>query len=507
MAENRELQILITAKDQASQTMKGIEGTLKNLEAPFKKVSTVGAVAFSALSVGIASAVKSSSEVESIKISFERLSKDLGTSGDVMLNKLNEVSKGTISNKDLMLSVNKAVALGVGNNMEDLARLLEIARVKGQALGVDTTQAFNDMVTGIGRGSPLILDNLGIITKGWAEEAAATGQAMDAQFIMNKILADGAVELANIGEVALTPQERMAQLTKQFSDLSATMGAAFMPIVKSVYEAILPIITSFGEWIKNNQELFKNIILVVGGITAFMAVAYPLIKVVQTAITVIKALQVITALFNATLLANPITWVIAGIVALIAIIWLLISNWDMVIQAWKVSIEFIMGLFSKMGEWISGVFTKTFTWVSLKIESVKNAFKSLGDFISSLFSSIGEGIKGAFKATINWVIGKINWLITQANKIQSSLNKVPGVNIPLMSQIPMLANGGIVNKPTLAMIGEAGAEAVVPLNKKNNPLGGGLTIIVNGDVSGQDLIEKVSEAIMGNVRNNTQLAF
>jgi len=160
-----------------------------------------------------------------------------------------------------------------------------------------------------------------------------------------------------------------------------------------------------------------------------------------------------------------------------------------------------------MGEWISGVFTKTFTWVSLKIESVKNAFKSLGDFISSLFSSIGEGIKGAFKATINWVIGKINWLITQANKIQSSLNKVPGVNIPLMSQIPMLANGGIVNKPTLAMIGEAGAEAVVPLNKKNNPLGGGLTIIVNGDVSGQDLIEKVSEAIMGNVRNNTQLAF
>ncbi len=102
MAENRELQILITAKDQASQTMKGVEGTLKNLEAPFKKVSTVGAVAFGALSAGIASAVKSSSEVESIKISFERLSKELGTSGDVMLNKLNEVSKGTISNKDLM---------------------------------------------------------------------------------------------------------------------------------------------------------------------------------------------------------------------------------------------------------------------------------------------------------------------------------------------------------------------------------------------------------------------
>jgi hypothetical protein len=406
-----------------------------------------------------------------------------------------------------MLSVNKAVALGVGNNMEDLARLLEIARVKGQALGVDTTQAFNDMVTGIGRGSPLILDNLGIITKGWAEEAEATGQAMDAQFIMNKILADGAVELANIGEVALTPQERMAQLTKQFSDLSATMGNAFMPIVKSVYEAILPVITSFGEWIKNNQELFKNIILVVGGITAFMAVAYPLIKVVQTAITVIRALQVITALFNATLLANPITWVIAGIVALIAIIWLLIANWDTVVQAWKTSIEFVMGLFTKIGDWITSVFNKAFSWITSKIENVKTAFKSLGEFISTIFSSIGEGIKGAFKATINFVIDKINWLIRQANKITSALSVVPGVNIPSIPDIPRLAKGGIVNRPTLAMIGEAGAEAVVPLNKKNNPLGSGLTIIVNGDVSGNELVNKVSEAIMGNLRNNTQLAF
>ncbi len=507
MAENRTLQIIVTAKNEASKTLKGLDDNLKALEEPLKKVSTVGAVAFGALSVGIGKTVKDASEFESIRVSFERLAQDLGSSGDVMLNKLNEVSKGTISNKDLMLSVNKAVALGVGNNMEDLARLLEIARVKGQALGVDTTQAFNDIVTGIGRGSPLILDNLGIITKGWAEEAKATGQAMDAQFIMNKILADGAVELANVGEVALTPQERMAQLTKQFSDLSATMGNAFMPIVTSVYEAILPIITSFGEWIKNNQELFKNIVLVVGGITAFMAVAYPLIKVVQTAIAVIRALQVITALFNATLLANPITWVIAGIVALIAIIWVLIANWDTVVQAWKTSIEFVMGLFTKIGDWITSVFNKAFSWITSKIENVKTAFKSLGEFISTIFSSIGEGIKGAFKATINFVIDKINWLIRQANKITSALSVVPGVDIPRIPEIPMLAKGGIVNRPTLAMIGEAGAEAVVPLNKKNNPLGSGLTIIVNGDVSGNELVNKVSEAIMGDLRNNTQLAF
>ena len=54
-------------------------------------------------------------------------------------------------------------------------------------------------MTGIGRASPLILDNLGIITKGWAEEASAVGKAYDAQFILNKVLEQGSQELLNAG--------------------------------------------------------------------------------------------------------------------------------------------------------------------------------------------------------------------------------------------------------------------------------------------------------------------
>ena len=45
------------------------------------------------------------------------------------------------------------------------------------------------------------------------------------------------------------------------------------------------------------------------------------------------------------------------------------------------------------------------------------------------------------------------------------LQAIPGVNIPNIPDIPFLAKGGIVTSPTLAMIGEAGPEAVVPLNQ------------------------------------------
>lgn len=517
MAENRKLQILITAKDQASQTMKGIEGTLKNLEAPFKKISQVGAVGFTALSAGIGKTVKDAAEFQSVAMSFERLSKDLGASGDEMLAKLNEVSKGTIANKDIMLSVNKAVALGVGNNMEDLAKLMEIARVKGSALGLDTTQAFNDMVTGIGRGSPMILDNLGIITKGWAEEASALGVAMDAQFIMNKIINDGSVELANMGEVLLTPQERLQQMSKQFKDLSAGIGEVFLPIIQDVLNAVLPIIQRFSEWVKNNQELVKNIVLITGAVLGFMAVAYPLIKVIQIATTVFKALQVVALLFNTTLWANPITWVIAGIVALIAIIWLLWNNWEQISNWLAEKMEWIRLKFDEALNWVAqkvqwvsdtimSIWETITNWISSKIDILKNAFGTLRDWVVSIFNTIGESIKGAFKATVNFVIDKINWLIKQANKISSALSVVPGINIPSIPEIPKLAKGGVVNRPTLAMIGEAGPEAVVPLNKRNNPMygQGGLTIIVNGDVSGEELIEKVGEGIMNKLRMNTQ---
>jgi hypothetical protein len=159
-----------------------------------------------------------------------------GVSADKVIKKLSEVSKGTISNADLIESANKAMALGVTSDLDEMAQLMEVARVRGQAMGLDTTQAFQDIVTGIGRGSPLILDNLGIITKGWAEEAKAAGGAMDAQFILNKVLADGADILAKTGDVALTNAEKFQQMEATAKNLRLVVGQQLLPEIFKVTE-------------------------------------------------------------------------------------------------------------------------------------------------------------------------------------------------------------------------------------------------------------------------------
>lgn len=103
------------------------------------------------------------------------------------------------------------------------------------------------------------------------------------------------------------------------------------------------------------------------------------------------------------------------------------------------------------------------------INPVLSFFKGLHDGVVSLFSGIGSFIGGVIKGAVNGVISfansAINNLISKANGVIGFINKIPGVSISKIGSIslPKLAQGGIIDSPTVAMVGEAGKEAVVPL--------------------------------------------
>ena len=160
---------------------------------------------------------------------FDQLSRataqQFGKSADEIIKKLKEMSGGTISDTELIKQANKAMALGVTTDIGKMADLLEFARLRAQAMGIDTTFAFDSIVTGIGRGSPLILDNLGIITKGWAEEAAAAGVAYDNQFILNKVLQQAALTMQGVGRVMDTEAEKAQKAKTAFENLKIAIGS------------------------------------------------------------------------------------------------------------------------------------------------------------------------------------------------------------------------------------------------------------------------------------------
>ena len=105
----------------------------------------------------------------------------------------------------------------------------------------------------------------------------------------------------------------------------------------------------------------------------------------------------------------------------------------------------------------------------------KNLATDIGDALSGIGGSMVSGVKGS----INILIGLLNDLLAGVNFSKTVSNPFTGTEYSFGFdisdwKIPQLAKGGIINKPTLAMIGEDGPEAVVPLSQRNNPGGAGM---------------------------------
>jgi phage-related protein len=135
--------------------------------------------------------------------------------------------------------------------------------------------------------------------------------------------------------------------------------------------------------------------------------------------------------------------------------------------------EGIKKTFSNVESFFSNTFKKGFEAVKNAFSNFKSFFTGLWDSIKTTFSSLGTNIAsaigGAVKSGINGVINIIQNTINKAigliNGAIGLINKLPGVNVGKVGEVtlPRLARGGIVDRPTVAEIGEAGREAVIPL--------------------------------------------
>ena len=151
----------------------------------------------------------------------------------------------------------------------------------------------------------------------------------------------------------------------------------------------------------------------------------------------------------------------------------------------------LTGIFKSLGSWfgarwndVTNALSNVASWFgntfSSAYNAVKNAFSSIGSFFSGVWSTVknifvnagqmvGSAVGGAFKGAVNAVLGTIesivNGFIDMINGVIGVINAIPGVSLGYINGIslPRLARGGIVDSPTIAMIGEAGKEAVVPL--------------------------------------------
>lgn len=288
-----ELKLDITADNKASPALKDVSKQAENLQKKTfersketeKWLKTLWATATVVAGSMVAlwkSFIDASIENEPLQRSFERLSESAWIASDQMLKAMRKASKGTVSDTKLMAQANKAYSLWVVSNVEDMTTIMEIARVKWQAMWRTMEEALDDIVTWLWRWSVQILDNLWIVIKQTeAQELYAKQlwktvdqltEAEKKQALTNAVVAQWKKELEEAGEVQETMQERIWRLNAQWENMQNTIGNALIPIVDKLMQAIQPIIEKVADWVEKNPELTATIFGVITAVAWLTAV-------------------------------------------------------------------------------------------------------------------------------------------------------------------------------------------------------------------------------------------
>lgn len=246
------LDILVNAKNNASPTLKTVQADVKSISGmgTMVKGALTGLVAAGAVTAitEIGSAMVDlavqAGNVEKVRASFDDLATGVGQSSTVMIASLRQASGGMITDADLMLAANKAMMLGVADTAEEMTGLLDVARVRGQAMGLSMTQAFDDIVTGLGRGSALILDNLGItidLEETYKDYAATLGKTAaqltaveQKQALVNAVMAQAPASGGAIDNAS----SAIARMTVSIENAKVALGELFGPGVIAGAQAV-----------------------------------------------------------------------------------------------------------------------------------------------------------------------------------------------------------------------------------------------------------------------------
>lgn len=241
----------------------------------------------------------------------------------------------------------------------------------------------------------------------------------------------------------------------------------------------------------SSASLPEKLMLIGGGISdlasGFVDFLIPTIATFATTLwgTVIPAVWG----FTTALLANPITWIVLGIIALIAVIVLLVTHFDTVKRVVGVVVKWISDKWHAVTSTLSGLatniknaFVGAFDWVKNHVAGVIDWFAKLPGRIGGFFSSIGRGIMNAFRGAFNFVADIWNSTIGSIGFTVPSWVPFIGGNHFGVPKIPKFHTGGVVpGSPGSEMLAvlQAG-ERVTPANKVNQD--GSKTVTFAGDL-------------------------
>lgn len=446
----------------------------------------------------------------------------------------------------------KGIEQIVTDNMPGVAEAFSNALTGIAPIFESAEKAINDMVDSISRvydqyirptiesSTKAISGIIGLFVNGWNNHI---------QPVIEKL---GQGFSDTIGKHISPMIQKILEMVASFQEMSQVINAYVAPVIGFIVEQLTRVLAPTLEYIGEVWRVLSNTISdALGGISDFLKGVFDIITGIltgdmskifdgftETGDAIMNILStLLTALLDLTVAVLKVIWdtIVAifqaiwdGIVAIFTPIgeWFSerwndittvladVAKWfgDMFQKAWNA----LTNVFSSIGTWfgerwndVTTALANVATWFGnifkTAFEAVKNAFSTIGSFFSGVWTTVknifvnagqmvGSAVGGAFKSAVNAVLGTIenvvNGFIGMINGVIGLINKIPGVSLGSVGYVslPRLARGGIVDSPTVAMIGEAGKEVVMPLENTGflqtmgrivggavvNALGGGL---------------------------------
>ena len=219
-----------------SEFRRGIQQVDSKLKETSKMFGNLGqaigaAFAVSQIQAFASEAIKMGSQLETVRKGFERFG-DISTLGE-----LRKATRGLVTDLDLMKVAVQAGNFGIP--IQQMGQLLEFAARRAAETGQSVDYLVESIVTGIGRKSPLILDNLGISAVALKEKFG--GAALEAQSIADvakAVCEIASAELGKMGEATDTAADKMLRLATSWDNFKARFGEAVAPAVTGVLDFI-----------------------------------------------------------------------------------------------------------------------------------------------------------------------------------------------------------------------------------------------------------------------------
>lgn len=277
----------------------GLSSLFGNLPAGTLGITAMATAAAAAATAFLALGVRGAA-LTGLANSFDALNQRLGVDSIAALARLREAAAGTVSDFELIRLSNLALAGAAGEFGtqfgRDLPRLLEIARVQAQATGQSVDFLFQSLITGIKRGSPLLIDNTGLVlSEGkanelYAESIGKTVEQLTAEekqiALLNATLAAGQVAIDTFAGAQEGASVKLARMNATLANMADSLALAVQPAFGQIVDVVNRFLVFIQDLLASVTPLIGSLLelgaaIITGPLNAIMAILEPIGKLIS----------------------------------------------------------------------------------------------------------------------------------------------------------------------------------------------------------------------------------